>query len=118
MVRTSAKSTLMRPPTVMRSGDALHGAEQHFVGALERVEHRGRRLGGDRKEALIRNRDQRVDRAFQRGDAFLGLLAAARTFEQKWFGDDADGQAAELARDVGDDRRRARARQRRRPCRR
>ena len=58
-------------------------------------------------QALVRNRDHRVDRVAQLGEAAVGLSGAALAFELERLGDDGDRERAELRGEAGDDRRRA-----------
>ena len=85
-------------------GNALNRLPQHVVGAREGfVERRG---AGDRgEEALVGNRDDRVDALAQLVEAALGLQLALAPLEAERLGDDGDGQRAELAGQAGDDRR-------------
>ena len=53
------------------------------------------------------NRDDRVDAVAQRFEPALGLQLPLLALELERLGDDGDGQRAELAREAGDDRRRA-----------
>ena len=68
VVRTSAKSRLMRPWTVMRSEMPRVGVVEHVVGHLEGVDERGVVLG-DVEEPLVRDDDERVDGLLRRLDA-------------------------------------------------
>ena len=89
--------------------DALDALAQHVVGIGKRFVER-RLLLDDLQDALVRNRDQRIDLRFEFGDAALGDLHALLAFERERFGDDRDRQRARFARDLGDHRRRAGAR--------
>ena len=64
-------------------------------------------MARDREQALIRNRDQRVDRVLELAQSLFGLRHAAASFELERLGHDADGQRAELARDARNHWRRA-----------
>ena len=88
--------------------DALNPLAQHVVGVGERFVER-RALLDDLQDALVRNRDQRVDFGFELGYAVLGNLHALATFERERFGHDGDRQRARFARELGDDRCGARA---------
>ena len=85
-------------------GDALHTLQQHFVGHLERVQHR-RALVAHLQQALVRDDDDRVDLLLQLLDAGLGLHGTAASFEAERTGHDTDRQRADAARDLGDERR-------------
>ena len=61
------------------------------------------------EQAVVLDHDQRVDAVAQRLDPCLGLLGAQLALERERPRDDADGERAELAADLGDDRRAARA---------
>ena len=65
IVRTSAKSRLIRPGSVIRSRDALDALAQHVVGDAERLDHRGL-LVQHRQQLVVRDDDQRVDLFGQR----------------------------------------------------
>ena len=82
--------------------DALNGVQENFVGLLERVEHRERRAR-DREQALVRDRDERVDVLAQPGHALLGMLHALLAFEHEGLGHDADGERADFLRDLRED---------------
>ena len=83
-------------------GDPLHALQQHFVGHLERVQHR-RALVAHLEQALVRDDDDRVDLLLQLRDPRLGLHRATTTFETERPGDDTDGQRADLLGDLRDD---------------
>ena len=86
--------------------NSAHRLQQHVVGLLKRFLER-RVLARDREQALIWNRDQRVDRVLQLAQSFFRLRHAAAPFELERLGHDADGQRAELARDTRNHWRRA-----------
>ncbi len=86
-------------------GDALDALAQHVVGVRERLLHR-RALLDDLQNALVGNRDERVDLALEVVDAALRDLHALAALERERLGDDRDGQRARFARQFGDDRRR------------
>ncbi len=86
--------------------DSAHRLQQHVVGFLERFPQR-RIFAGDREQALIGNRDQRVDGVLQLAQSFFSLSHAAAALELKRLGHDADGQRAEFARDARNHWRRA-----------
>ena len=75
-------------------GDALHALQQHLVGHLERVEHRGL-LVGDGEQAVVGDDDEGVDLLLQLLDAGLGLHRAAAALEAERAGDHADGERAD-----------------------
>ena len=105
IVRTSAKSRLTRPGIGDQVGDALDALAQDVVGHPERV-HDRRLLLDDLEQPVVLDHDQRVDLSRAR-DAELGLLGALAALERERPCHDTDGQRAELARDLGDDRRAA-----------
>ena len=90
-------------------GDALDALAQDIVGEAERIRNRCL-LVDDLQQAVIRNRDDRVDVLLQLLDARLRLLLAQTSFKREGACDDANGQSADLTRALGDDGRRARAR--------
>ena len=90
-------------------GDALHRLLEHGVGHAERLEQR-RAAIHDGQQALVRDRDQRVDDAAKRIDARFGLEHALAALERERLGDDGDGEDAEVARERGHDGRGAGAR--------
>ena len=73
----------------------------------------GRRALDDLEQAVVLDDDERVDVLAQRLDAVLGLYGAEPSLERERPRDDADGERSELAPDLGDDGRAARARCRR-----
>ena len=87
-------------------GNSAHRLQQHVVGLLKRFLERGI-FAGDREQALIGNRDQRIDRVLELAQSFFRLRHAAASFELERLGYDADGQRAELARDARNHWRRA-----------
>ena len=109
IVRTSAKSRLIRPGSVTRSempctpwrSTSSATRKASTIDTL-RSSTDSRRLFGTTISVSTSSA--------QRGDPGLGLVAAARALELERPGDDADGQRAELAGDLGDDRRGAGAR--------
>ena len=106
IVRTSAKSRLIRPGQRDEVGDALNALAQHVVGDPERLDHRGL-LVEHAQQPVVGHDDQRVDLLGERGDAALGLLAAAGALEAERLGHDRDRERADFARDARDDRGRA-----------
>ena len=90
-------------------GNALDALAQDIVGEAERIRDRGL-LVDDLQQAVVRNRDDRVDVLLQLLDARLRLLLAQTSFKREGARDDADGQSADLTRTLGDDGRRSRAR--------
>ena len=77
---------------------------------MEGIEH-ARLLLDDLEQAVVGDDDERVDLLGQQIDALLGLVAAQAAFEAERLGDDAHGERADfLARDLGHDRSRSRAR--------
>ena len=108
IVRTSAKSRLIRPGQRHQVGDALHALAQHVVGDAEGLDHR-RVAIEHRQQPVVRDHDQRVDLLAERGDPGLSLVATARALELERTRDDADRQRAELAGDLRNHRRGARA---------
>ena len=92
-VRTSAKSTLTSPVTLISWRDALRGVQQHFVRLLERVLERDP-LADDGEQPLVRHDDHRVDVLAHLGDALLRLTHALAALEEERLGDDADGERA------------------------
>ena len=102
IVRTSAKSRLIRPGRGDQVGDALHALAEHVVGLAERVEdaraalHHGEQL-------LVGDHDHRVHLLAQAVDAVDRLAHALRALEVERLGDHADGQRADLLLgDLGD----------------
>ena len=89
-------------------GDALDALAEDVVGDPERLGHR-RPLLDHLQQAVVLDHDQRVDAVAQVLDALLGLLRALAALERERLRDDADGQRLELAAELGDDRRAARA---------
>src|SRR2546427_13307741 len=82
--------------------DALPILLEDRVGDAKRLLHPGPALD-DREEALVRDRDQRVDDAAERVETGLGLLHAPTPLEVEGLGDDADGENAEVLGERGDD---------------
>ena len=87
-------------------GNPLNRLPEHVVGRRERVDERRRPID-DREQALVGNRDDRVDAVAQRFQSPLGLELPLLALELERLGDDGDRQRAELGRQAGDDRRRA-----------
>src|SRR4029079_955571 len=56
----------------------------------------------DLEQAVVGNDDQGVDLVAELADAAFGLVGALASLEPERAGDDADGERAELARDLGD----------------
>ena len=107
-MRTSAKSTLIRPGRDDQVGDALHRAQQHVVRGAEGLDHRGVAAEhGD--QLLVRDGDQRIAVLAEFLDALQRHLHAATAFERERLGDHRDGQDAHLLGELRDDGRRARA---------
>ena len=88
--------------------DALDALAQHVVGDPEGVEHR-RRAVEHLEQAVVRDDDDGVADLAQRLGARLGLRTAARALEAEGHRDDADRERADVAGELGDDGRRARA---------
>ena len=93
--------------------DALDALAQHLVGNSHRLGH-GRSLRDDGDQSIVRYDYKGVDLLAEGDDAFLGVQAALRTLEGKRLRDNRDGQRADLAGELGDDRSRAGCRSRRR----
>ena len=77
--------------------------------AIPNASRHGGLLLDDLEEPVVLDHDQRVDAVAQVLDPDLRLLGAAPPLEAERPGDDADGQRLELAPELGDDRRGARA---------
>ena len=107
-VRTSAKSTLIKPGTGDQFRDALHRALQHGVRRLERIEQR-RGAAEHLQQLLVRNGDERVDVLGQLQHALVGDARALVAFHLERPGDHRHRQDAELLRDLRHHGRRARA---------
>src|SRR5579872_1900378 len=97
------------PGHVDEVGDAGDALQQHLVGHLEGVDHRGP-LVGDGEQPLVRDDDEGVDLLLQTLNALLGLVGTAPALEGERPGDDADGEGAEALCHLGDDGRPAGAR--------
>src|SRR5690606_15413122 len=82
--------------------DTGHSRIEHLIGQYEGIGER-RLLGGDTKEVLIRNDDERVDELAQCGDTGLGNAEATTSLELERLGDNADGQDAQVPRCPRDD---------------
>ena len=106
IVRTSAKSRLTRPGHGDQVGDPLHALAEDVVRHPERVDDR-RLLLDDLEQAVVLDHDQRVDAVAEVLDPELGLLRALAALEDERLRDDADRERAELAGELGDDRRAA-----------
>ena len=100
---TSAKSRLIRPGVVIRSVMPWTPLREHLVGLTERVHHADAAVT-EREQPIVRDDDQGVALVTQLFDADLGLHLAALALEGERPGDDADGEGADLPRDVADDR--------------
>ena len=87
-------------------GDALNGLTQHVVCDVECVQE-GDFLVGDILQAFVRDDDERVHGVAEHFDALFRLIHPALAFKLERFGDNADGQNAELTRDFRNDRRTA-----------
>ncbi len=90
-------------------GDALHAVAEDVVGVLERLDDTGVAFH-HLQEAVVGDADDRVGDVPEDVDALQGLAQAAIALEAERLGDDGDGHAAELARDLSHDRRAAGAR--------
>ena len=106
IVRTSAKSRLIRPGTVIssempwtpwRSTSSARRKACLQVGALVH----------DLQQAVVGDDDQGIGLLFELGDAGFGRLDAARAFEGEGAGDHANGQRADFLGDLRHDRRAA-----------
>ena len=84
--------------------DALNRLPQHVVGRREGVVERGGAINR-RQQALVRNRDHRVDAVAQLVEAALRLELPLLALELERLGHDGDRERAELAGEAGDDRR-------------
>ena len=87
-------------------GNGLHRLTQHVVGDLEGVGEGDLLVGGE-LQPLVGNDDKGVHLVPQLADAGLGLLSALAALEPEGLGDDAHGQHAQLAGDLGHHRSRA-----------
>ena len=81
IVRTSAKSRLIRPGHGDQVADALDALAQHVVDDAEGVDDRGVLLD-DVLEAVVGDGDERVDLVAQRLARLLGVEPAARALER------------------------------------
>ena len=109
IVRTSAKSRLIRPGIVIRSVMPWTPWRRTLSASRNASRMLVRRSTID-EQPLVRDHDQRVDHLAQAVDALLRLARALRALEVERPGDDADGQRADLVLgDLGDHRRGARA---------
>ena len=86
--------------------DALDALAQHVVHHAEGV-HDGRLLGDHVLEPVVGDGDERVDLVLELRAGLLGVQPAAGALEAEGLGHDADGQRAQVAGDLRDDRRRA-----------
>ena len=112
IIRTSAKSVLMRPGVVMRSVmpcTPWSSTSSAILNALS-IDVRS---SATLEQPVVRDDDERVDLLAQLLDAVLGLHAAAAALEAERAGDDADRERADGLGDLGDDRARRRCRCRR-----
>ena len=109
IVRTSAKSRLTSPGTVIRSVMPCT-PWRRMSSAIRNASVTGRLLVDDLEQPVVLDHDQRVDAVAKALDADLGLLRAASALEAERPGDDADGERLELTPELGDDRCCARAR--------
>ena len=107
-VRTSAKSTLIRPGRVISSAMPCTAPCSTWFAALNAsssvvvaAEHR--------QQFLVRDRDQRVDVLAQLGDALLRQREALAAFHLERLGDDRHREDAQFLRHLRHDRRGARA---------
>src|SRR5450759_978359 len=80
-------------------GDALHAVAEAVVGVLERLDDTGVAFH-HLQEAVVGDADNRVGDVPEDVDALQGLAQAAIALEAERLGDDGDGHAAELARDL------------------
>ena len=87
-------------------GDARDTLAKHVIRHLERFRQRRTRIDHV-NEALIRNRDQRIDLLAQTVDAVLSRTSPPGAFEIEWLGDDAHRERAGGTRQFGDHRRSA-----------
>jgi hypothetical protein len=85
--------------------DALDALTQDVVGEHERFLQR-RALLDDLQDALVRDRDERVDFRLELFHPVLGHLHALAPFERERFRHDGDGQRTRLARELCDHGRR------------
>ena len=103
MVRTSAKSRLIRPGTVIRSEMPLYALAQHVVGDRERVEHRASpcRTTCSRRSLGM---TMRVS-TFSRSSAMpcSAWAIAPLALEDEGLGDHGDGQRATVSRAMSRD---------------
>ena len=93
MERTSAKSRLIRPGTVISSLNALNTLPQHVVGDDEGFTDGGGFVE-DMQEPVVRDGDQRINGFAEAAHGAFGYAAALRAFECERLGDDADCQRA------------------------
>ena len=104
IVRTSAKSRLIRPGSVTRSEMPWTPWRSTSSATRNASTIEVLRSSTD-EQPVVGDDDQRVDLVGERVDPGLGLVAPARALELERPGDDPDRQRAELAGDLGDDRR-------------
>src|SRR5687767_7766949 len=83
--------------------DALHALTQYIVDDTERVDH-ARALLHDLQQAIVRDRDQRVDLVDELRDPLLREKLALRAFERERLRDDGDGERADVLCDLRNDR--------------
>ena len=108
IVRTSAKSRLMSPGTVMMS--LMPCTPWRRTSSTTRNASRiARVLLDDVAQAVVGDRDERVDLGLQLLGRLLGDELAPVALERERLGHHADGQRALLLGDLGDDGRGARA---------
>src|SRR6185369_17340990 len=69
------------------------------------------------QQALVRNRDDRVDAFAQLSQALIGLLHSPSTLKVEWFGNNGDRQRIQLGCQGSDDRRSAGSRPATESCR-
>ena len=108
IVRTSAKSRLIRPGSVIRS-EMPCTPWRSTSSATRNASTIDVCLSSTRQQPVVRHDDEGVDLLRERLDAALGGLQAARALEAERLRDDADGQRAQLAGDARHHGRRARA---------
>ena len=108
IVRTSAKSTLIRPGSVIRSQIPCTPCRS-TSSAILKASSIEVFLSSTSRRRSFGITINRVAGLAERVDARLRLRSPLRALEAERHGDDADGQRTDLARDAGDDRRRARA---------
>ena len=104
IVRTSAKSRLTRPGTVIRSVMPWTPWRRMSSAIRKASVDRGPLLD-DLEQPVVLDHDQRVDPVAEALDALVGLLRALAALEDERPRDDPDRERLELACELGDDRR-------------